>query len=154
MDRSANHRPSLNAARSASSHSGRLGCRASEAGRSAEAPTRTRTMNKAFVALLAFVTIVTCLISCSKASPFVGKWQEIAGDNETLEFSKSGSFSLVSKGRTLDGKYSDLENGRIKLELGGTGAATRPAILYVALSGEELTVTDPFGRVSKYARGK
>lgn len=84
----------------------------------------------------------------------MGKWQEIAGDNETMEFFKSGTFSLVNKGRTISGKYSILEDGSIKLELGGTGAEPRPIVMHVGLSGNELSITDSFGKVSRYKKAK
>jgi hypothetical protein len=111
-------------------------------------------MNKSVRAFLAFVSIIALLVSCSRGSPIIGKWQEIAGDNETMEFFKSGTFSLVSKGRTIGGKYSTLEDGRIKLKLGGTGDEPRPIVMHVALSGDELSITDPFGKVSRYSRAK
>jgi hypothetical protein len=71
-----------------------------------------------------------------------------------MDFSKSGTFHLVAKGRTIEGKYSMLEDGRIKLELGGAGAELRPIVVRIALSGDELSMSDPFGKVSRYRRGK
>jgi hypothetical protein len=111
-------------------------------------------MNKSVGAFLAFVSIIALLVSCSRGSPIIGRWQEIGGDNETMDFSKSGTFHLVSKGRTIEGKYSMPEDGRIKLELGGAGAELRPIVVQVALSGDELSMSDPFTKVSKYRRTK
>jgi hypothetical protein len=103
--------------------------------------------------LLAAVTAISLLVSCSVRSPLVGKWQEVGGD-ETVEFLKDGTFNVLSKGRALGGKYSLVEGDRIKLEVGGLGDAAHPAILSASIAGGELSVTDPKGRISRYRRAK
>ena len=84
----------------------------------------------------------------------MGKWQEVGGDNETLEFFKNGKANLVSQGKTLAAKYSFVDDGRLKLELGGVGDAARPVIIHASISGGELTLTDPRGKLSTYQRAK
>jgi hypothetical protein len=105
--------------------------------------------------LLVIITAIALFVSCSTKSSIVGKWQEFGadnGDNETLEFFKDGTVSDVSQRMTLAGKYSFVEDDRLKLEFGGIGALAGPMIMHVSISGGELDLTDQKGKVSKYNR--
>jgi len=105
--------------------------------------------------LLVVLTAIALFVSCSAKSSILGKWQEFGaktGDNETLEFFKDGTVSLVSKRMTLAGKYSFVDDDRIKLELGGIGALAGPVIMRVSISGGELRLTDTKGEISTYRR--
>jgi hypothetical protein len=108
-------------------------------------------MNTKIGTLFATIVALALLVSCSAKSSIVGKWQEIGGD-ETLEFFKDGTISAVSKGMTLGGKYSFVEDNRMKLELGGIGALAGPMIITVSISGGEMSLTDPKGKVSRYKK--
>jgi hypothetical protein len=104
--------------------------------------------------LLVVFTAIALFVSCSAKSSIVGKWQEIGGDNETLEFFKDGTVSAVAKRMTLAGKYSFVDDDHLKLELGGVGALAGPLIMRVSISGGELRLTDPKGELSTYQRAK
>ena len=100
------------------------------------------------------LTAIALFVSCAAKSPIVGKWQEVGGDHETVEFFKDGKASFVSHGRALAAKYSLADDGRLKLELAGTGEAARPVVVLASISGGELRLTDPTGKLSTYERSK
>jgi hypothetical protein len=104
--------------------------------------------------LLLVLTAIALFVSCSAKSPIVGKWQEVGGDNETVEFFKGGKASLVSHGKTLAAKYSLADDGRLQLELAGIGETARPVTILASISGGELRLTDPTGKLSTYQRSK
>ena len=79
---------------------------------------------------------------------------EFIGGTEAFEFFKDGTLSVADKGMSLAGKYSFVDDTRIKLELGGIGALAGPQIATVSISGGELSLTDQKGKVSRYKRAK
>ena len=122
---------------------------------------RKYTMKNTIRSMLVAVTAIALLISCSTAkSSIVGKWQEIGGiinDEASLEFFKDGNFSSTSKGAadSLEGKYSFIEDGRIKMEFSGIAEALYGGVIYrVSISGGEMSLTDSDGKLSKFSRAK
>jgi hypothetical protein len=101
------------------------------------------------------VVLVSALlfVSCSLKSSIVGKWQEIGG-SETIEFFKDGTISLTSHGISLNGKYTFIEDDRIKVEFGGLGSIAGPILYRASISSGELTLNDSKGKTSKFARVK
>jgi hypothetical protein len=110
-------------------------------------------MNTKIGTLFATIVALALLVSCSGGSSIVGMWQEFGGD-ETLDFFKDGTISAASasKEMALGGKYSFVEVDRMKVELGGVGALAGPMIMTVAISGGELSLTNPTGKVSRYKK--
>jgi hypothetical protein len=105
---------------------------------------------------LAFIVLmgVLHLASCSSTeSAIIGKWQEIGGE-ETMEFFKDGTITGTALGMSFGGKYNFVDKDRIKIELGGIGAIVGPRVVKVEISGNELSMTDSNGKVSKYRRAK
>lgn len=101
------------------------------------------------------VAAATLLVSCSSKSSIVGKWQEIGSDDRTMEFFKDGTISDISgDGMSLGGKYSFVDDDRIKVELDGIAALRGSMIFRVSISGGELSLTDPEGKILKYRSAK
>jgi hypothetical protein len=109
-------------------------------------------MKKIIKSLLVFITASALFISCSTKSSIVGKWEETDGEVQTLEFFKDGTVSAIERRMTLAGKYSFVDDDRIKVELGGIGSLAGPMILRVSLSNGELRLTDTRGKTSTYKR--
>lgn len=91
------------------------------------------------------------LTACSGQKNIVGKWQDVQG-TESMEFFKDGTVTAKAGGMSLGGKYSFVDDERIKIELGGMGALAGPTIAKVAISGNELTLTDENDKPTKYRR--
>src|SRR5437899_2199112 len=109
-------------------------------------------MNTSKYIVLLMLAVVAVFVSCSTKSSIVGKWQEIGG-TETLEFFKDGTLSVVNKGTAITGKYSFLDDTRIKLEIGGiVGALAGSQIVTVSIADGELSLTDQKGKVSRYRK--
>jgi hypothetical protein len=73
---------------------------------------------------------------------------------ETMEFFKDGTVSLVGKEMSLGGTYKFVDTNRMKLEYGDLGAWMGPIITTISISGNELTLTMPDGKVERYKRAK
>lgn len=89
--------------------------------------------------LLIFICLFN-FTACLNKKTVVGKWQ---GDNvnETVEFFKDGTIAMQAESRMINGKYTILDESRLKMELGGFGALGGPAIVKYEFSGDYLTLT-------------
>lgn len=89
--------------------------------------------------LLIFICLF-CFTACIGKKTVVGKWE---GDNtnETVEFFKDGTLAMQAENRIINGKYTILDESRLKLELGGFGALAGPAIVKYEFSGDYLILT-------------
>jgi hypothetical protein len=107
------------------------------------------------VGFLAFAFILSLLVSCSSKpeDAIVGKWSEIGG-TEKIELFKDGTITVVNKDIIMGGKYTFVDKDRIRIELSGLGALLGPFVVTVSISGDELTLTMPDGKVTKYRREK
>lgn len=107
---------------------------------------------KTTYSFLAFC-FVLILASCSSKpeSLIIGKWQEIGSAN-TIEFFQDGTVKITGTTglgkKSSSGTYKFLDEGRLKLE-GGLGIEVR-----ILISNEELTITDPEGKLWKYRKVK
>ena len=89
-------------------------------------------------------------IGCSNQKGIVGKWQQVEG-TETIEFLKDGSFVVEKGGRPMGGgKYTVVDDNRIKIEPSGMMAVTGPMLTKYVIAGEDLTLTGPDGGDTKY----
>jgi len=91
------------------------------------------------------------IFSSKPQDAIIGKWLLIGGD-ETIEFFKDGTVSIVKGKDAMAGNYKFIDKDRLRLDLGGFGAIAGPAVIRVSISGDELTLTDPAGGVSRYYR--
>ena len=91
------------------------------------------------------------LVGCSKQKNIVGKWQDVKRA-ETMEFFPDGTVAAKAGGMSMAGKYTFLDNERIKIELGGMAALAGPMIVKFVISGNELTLTDQDNKMTKYRR--
>lgn len=101
--------------------------------------------------LLVFAAAAALLVSCSKSSPIVGSWTALGGYGR-LVFSKDDTVLLIVNGKTESGTYGLIGDDRIKLELDGNWVLAGPMILHFSISGDELTLTNDQGAVSRYRR--
>jgi len=102
---------------------------------------------------LIVVLILFMLVSCSLETSIVGKWNEIDG-NETMEFFKDGTVSVNSGYVNTSGSYSLVDNDRIKLTFNGLFALAGPVVADISVHGDEMAITMPNGKTSKYKRAK
>lgn len=110
-------------------------------------------MMRAITQLLFLILSSLLLISCSSnlESQIIGKWKEIDG-TETIEFFKDGTVSVVDEDMPMGGDYKFVDDGHLRIELGGLGALVGPMVFTVSISKNELSLTDANGKVSKYRR--
>ena len=131
--------------------------------------------SKALLRWLAITFILALLVSCSinPENAIVGKWSSIDG-TKTMEFFKDGTVQEVDKEKRQEesifnpngpfktvwvtevkaGDYKFIEKNRIKLIWGGLDGFDGPIVDGVSISEDELTLTMPDGKVSKYRRVK
>lgn len=97
------------------------------------------TMKNTINSLMIFICLFG-FTACLSKKTVVGKWQ---GDNanETVEFFKDGTLAMQSDGRIMNGRYSILDESRLKMEFTGLGALAGPAIVKYEFSGGYLILT-------------
>jgi hypothetical protein len=90
------------------------------------------------LSVLLLVALVTSACSGSLESQIVGKWNGAGG---SVEFFRDGT--LISLGGLLpaSGRYSFVEQDRVRMQLDGLGSVLGPIMARVAISGDELTLT-------------
>jgi hypothetical protein len=81
----------------------------------------------------------------------LGKWAEIGG-TETIEFFKDGTVSIVTQDSAASGKYKFEGVTRMRMGLEGMKASAGPAIIKVTFMRNDLLLTGPMGKVTKYSR--
>jgi hypothetical protein len=97
--------------------------------------------------------LLVLLLCCASAPSLVGMWRQI-GKKATLEFSRDGSFNAVdNEGMAVSGKYTVLENSKVKFEILHSGSSAEVIILNVSVKGDVLTVDDERpGQEERYRR--
>jgi hypothetical protein len=100
-------------------------------------------MRSVFIPLAALAG--TVLTSCSSPAPalkdaLVGKWQQVDGKREVLEFFKDGTVATYyqegdTRREELVGTYTVVDADRVKIQFGGRD----PYLSGVTISGDELT---------------
>ena len=108
-------------------------------------------MNRAVRNLSLVFTAAALFVGCSQQGGLLGKWQEIGG-SETMQLFNDGTVTVLSHGFTLTGKFSVVDGDHIRMEFGVVGKVTGPKVARYSVSGDELTMTDNEGSVSKYRR--
>lgn len=104
-----------------------------------------------------FLTFMTfmLLIACSIKDSVVGKWEGVGvGSAETMELYKDGTLLINSGSLSVTGKYTFLDNDRIKFEFSGLAALAGPQIFTVSISNGELHLVNHQGRKLRYQRAK
>jgi len=108
-------------------------------------------MNRVMIALGVLIVLAnSVIVGCgkSKEKTIVGKWKEVGG-TQTIEFFKDGTVTVVDKGESpLNGDYKFIDKNRIRMNLALFG----PITVEISPSLDEITLTNPFGKVEKYRR--
>ena len=99
------------------------------------------------ISVVVLATMIAGACSFKSQNPIVGKWKDVE-KAQTVEFSKEGSLSISGDGFSMTGQYQLIDEGRVKIDLTGGLSAT----LSVKITGDELSMTDPNGVVSRYKR--
>jgi hypothetical protein len=85
------------------------------------------------------------------AEAILGKWRNISG-KETVEFFKDGTLQFISDGSPMGGDYKIVDDSHIRVAFGGFAGLAGPMVWQFAISGEQLTLTLPDGKVARYRR--
>ncbi|MHB1354991.1 MAG: hypothetical protein ACYCZF_03330 [Anaerolineae bacterium] len=100
--------------------------------------------------LVAMVFIlVTSVVSCSPRTALLGKWQ--AEDGSSIEFLRDGTV-MVKTLVTVAGKYSFIDDTRIKIEFEGLLGLAGPQIYTVRIDDGQLSMTDSNSIVTSYTK--
>jgi hypothetical protein len=99
------------------------------------------------ISVVVLATMIVFACSFKSQNPIVGKWKDVE-KAEIVEFTKEGSLLVSANGFSMSGNYKVVDEGRIQVELTGLGTE----IVSVKVTGDELSVTDPQGKVSRYKR--
>lgn len=83
----------------------------------------------------------------------IGKWQETGG-SEIAEFFKDGTVIFQEGSASQIGRFSFLDENRIKLEVGGMAGLAGPLIFGVSVARSELVITTPDGKSTSYSRSQ
>jgi len=85
-----------------------------------------------------------------KEKTITGKWKEVDGD-QALEFSKHGIVTIIEEeGTRLGGDYELIDENQVKMKFPLFGII----VAEISSSGNEMTLTNPFGKVEKYRKLK
>lgn len=99
--------------------------------------------------------LVLCLVvmaaSCALKPSWdvVGKWQKVDG-NETIEFARNGNVTVTTGSVTFTVPYMFSDTKHISIQAGSLGT-TKVAVM---VQGDEMTLTNPNGKVSKFKKVK
>jgi len=88
--------------------------------------------------------------AASIETAILGKWQEVGGITQ-MEFLEGGYILAVAGRQQLSGKYEFLNKNRLRIDYGGNVGAM---IFEVSISGDEVVMTEPNGKVSKFKKIK
>ncbi|WP_460193549.1 hypothetical protein [Thermosynechococcus sp. FA-CM-4201] len=110
-----------------------------------------RLVSKIFLAFMTFILLIACSIKDS----VVGKWEGVGvGSAETMELYKDGTLIINSGRLALTGRYTFLDEDRIKFEFSGLAALAGPQIFKISISNGELHLENHEGRKLRYQKAK
>lgn len=88
----------------------------------------------------------------SSSSPIVGTWQDADGA-ETITYKADGTMTeKLSSGDVVNGTYSMVDAGHIKVKFDGAMAAMGEQTFPVTINGDTMDVTGPSGAAQHYKR--
>ncbi|MCU0589074.1 MAG: hypothetical protein MUF52_13095 [Syntrophobacteraceae bacterium] len=99
---------------------------------------------------LFFVLLLVMMASSCALKPswdVVGKWQKVDG-SETIEFARSGNVTVTTGSTTFTVPYMFSDTKHVSIQAGSLGT-TKVAVM---VQGDEMTLTGPNGKVSKFKR--
>ncbi len=108
---------------------------------------------KRVMIILGIISLVG-LPGCGKSenASIVGKWKEV-GDTQTIEFFKDGTVTIIDEGEPpITGDYKFIDKNHVRMDFKGLGELLGAVVIEFSDSGEEFSVTNPFGEVEKYRR--
>ncbi len=91
--------------------------------------------NKGLIVFICLL-LVLILFGCSSKSNLVGVWQGEMGDS--IEFLKDGTVIIVDQFFSASGKYSVLDDNRIRLEMDGIWGIAGSQVFSYQMSGNNL----------------
>jgi hypothetical protein len=102
------------------------------------------------------ICLILQTISCfsKPENVLLGKWQSIYS-NETIELLKDGTVTINNpKGKSATGDFKLADDEHIRIEFKGLRGLGDPVVFKFSVSGDELSLTFPDGKGSKYRRVK
>ncbi len=111
-------------------------------------------MKKVMIVLEVVILIgfVGCGEKKNAEKMIIGKWKQIDA-TQIIEFFEDGTVSIVDKGEpSLAGDYKFIDKKKIKMEFKGIGELFGAIIAEVSPSGDEITLTNPMGKIERYRR--
>ena len=102
------------------------------------------------------VAVLLLVVGALNAAPknaelIVGKWD--IGMNTIMEYKKDGTFVMTVGTLVVNGKYKFISDDTIEVEI-TVGDKTKSNKLKVAFKDDEMTTTDPEGKMNKLKRVK
>ena len=100
------------------------------------------TKSNQITASIVIVIFTIALTSCGFiGNSIVGKWQNDASSSDTIEFRSDGTLSEKTLLRNINGSYTSLGGGKIKMNTEGMLWGTNETVLNYSVSGDKLTLT-------------
>ena len=106
---------------------------------------------RAIVSLLLLLVAGWVYAAPKNAELIVGKWD--IGMNTIMEYKKDGGFVMTVGTVVVNGKYKFISDDTIEVEV-TVGDKTKSNKLKVAFKDDEMTTTDPEGKMNKLKRIK
>jgi hypothetical protein len=104
-------------------------------------------------ARLTFVVLLALfLFACSSRSEdrMVGKWQQVDG-TQVMQFFNNGTLIVSDRGKSMDGVYKILSDGRVRLEIGDPSKGVN-MLWEVSVSPNELSFSAPTGKLLRFRK--
>ena len=104
-------------------------------------------------ALVALILVLAVATSCAREAkpPFLGMWEEDGG-SEVTKFLPDGMVTVRGFDGNYNGKWKLLDDGRLRLKLGGLGRLVGPMIFEWKVEDLKLVMTDADGTTSTYSK--
>jgi uncharacterized protein (TIGR03066 family) len=106
---------------------------------------------RALVGAMLLVAVGSVVAAPKNAELIVGKWD--IGMNTIMEYKKDGGFVMTVRTKAINGKYKFLTDDTIEVEI-TVGDKIGISKLKIAIKDDEMTTTDPDGKMNKLTRVK
>jgi len=89
-----------------------------------------------FSVILIFMAIAILMFGCGTQNDLLGAWE--SADGEVLEFFNDETLIITDKFLTASGKYSIIEDNRVRIELDGFWGIAGAQVINYEVSGNQL----------------